>query len=75
MSENPLSSQDEKHQKGTLGNIPAKEIELRVSDNNFNISMGVQNVEIDNVKPEMLQAHLMLLTKFKALEQADEQID
>ncbi|CAG8524786.1 2075_t:CDS:2 [Diversispora eburnea] len=28
-----------------------------------------------DVKPEMLQAHLMLLTKFKALEQADEQID
>ncbi|CAG8631289.1 2496_t:CDS:1, partial [Diversispora eburnea] len=63
MSENPLSSQDEKGK------------ELRVPDNNFNILMEVQNVEIDNVKPEMLRAHLMLLTKFKALEQADEQID
>ncbi|CAG8646538.1 4465_t:CDS:1, partial [Diversispora eburnea] len=48
MSENPLSLQDETHQKGTLGSTPAKEKELRVSDNNFNISMGVQNVEIDN---------------------------
>ncbi|RHZ88179.1 hypothetical protein Glove_26g288 [Diversispora epigaea] len=69
MSKNPLSSQDE---KGTLDSIPAKEKELLASDN---ILTGVPSVEIDTVKPEMLHAHLILLTKFKALEQADEQID
>ncbi|RHZ64644.1 hypothetical protein Glove_321g24 [Diversispora epigaea] len=72
MPGNPLPLQDEKNQKGTLGSIPTKEKELRAPDN---ILTMVQNIEIDNLKPKMLQAHLMLLTKFKALEQADEQID
>ncbi|RHZ48982.1 hypothetical protein Glove_535g33 [Diversispora epigaea] len=60
------------YQKGTLGSTPAKEKEPYAFDN---ILTGVQDADIDNMKPEMLRAHLMLLTKFKALEQADEQID
>jgi hypothetical protein len=40
------------------------------------IPTGVQSVNIDGVvNPAMLHAHLALLTKFKELEQSDEQID
>jgi hypothetical protein len=41
-----------------------------------NILNGVQFVDIDGVvNPTTLHAHVMLLTKFKVLEQSDEHID
>ena len=41
-----------------------------------NIPTRMQCVNIDGVvNPSMLHAHLSLLTKFKELEQSDEQID